>query len=82
MTALLHTEARNVLNLLLLHISTHRACVLAGVKIVAGIKKTISVDSEEEIVRRYPRLQDNVSLFLYQTRASVSVAIAPVLGSS
>ena len=51
MTALLHTEARNVLNLLLLHLSTHKARVLAGVKIVAEIKRSVSIESEEHIVR-------------------------------
>lgn len=51
MTALLHTEARNVLNLLLLHLSTHKTRVLAGVKIVAGIKRSVSIESEEHIVR-------------------------------
>ena len=51
MTALLHTEARNVLNLLLLHLSTHRKRVLAGIKIVAGIKRSVTVESEENIVR-------------------------------
>ena len=51
MTALLHTEARNVLNLLLLHLSTHQKRVLAGVKIVAGTKRSVTVESEEHIVR-------------------------------
>lgn len=51
MTTLLHSDARNVLNLLLLHLSTHRARVLAGVKIVAGIKRTVSIESEQHIVR-------------------------------
>lgn len=51
MTTLLHSDARNVLNLLLLHLSTHRVRVLAGVKIVAGIKRTVSIESEQHIVR-------------------------------
>jgi hypothetical protein len=50
MTALLHSEALNVLNLLLLHLSTHRKRVLAGVKIVAGIKRSVTVETEEDIV--------------------------------
>ena len=50
MTTLLHSDARNVLNLLLLHLSTHKLRVLAGVKIMAGIKKDVHVESEELIV--------------------------------
>ena len=50
MTALLHSEARSVLNLLLLHLSTHKVRVLAGIKIVAGIKKTVNIESEEHVV--------------------------------
>lgn len=50
MTAVLHTEARNVLNLLLLHLSTHKKRVLGGVKIVAGIKRSVSIESEQNIV--------------------------------
>ena len=50
MTAVLHSEALNVLNLLLLHLSTHRKRVLAGVKIVAGIKRSVTVETEEDIV--------------------------------
>ena len=50
MTALLHSDAKSVLNVLLLHLSTHRARILAGVKILAGIKQTISLESEEHIV--------------------------------
>ena len=50
MTALLNTDARNVLNMLLLHLNTHRARVLAGVKIVAGIKRSVNIESEQHIV--------------------------------
>ena len=51
MTAVLHTEARNVLNLLLLHLSTHRKRVLGWIKIVAGVKRSINIESEENIVQ-------------------------------
>ena len=50
MTALLHTDARTVLNVLLLNLCTHRTRVLAGVKILASIKQTINLDSEEHVV--------------------------------
>ena len=50
MTALLHSESRSVLNLLLLHLSTYKVRVLAGIKIVAGIKRTVSIESEEHVV--------------------------------
>ena len=53
MTALLHSEALNVLNLLLLYLSTHRKRILAGVKIVAEIKRSVTVESEEDIVRDF-----------------------------
>ena len=50
MTALLHSESRSVLNLLLLHLSAYKVRVLAGIRIVAGIKKTVSIESEEHVV--------------------------------
>ena len=51
MTELLHTEARSVLNLLLLHLSAYKIRVLAGIKIIAGIKRTVSIESEQHVVR-------------------------------
>ena len=50
MTALLHTDARTVLNVLLLNLCTHRTRVIAGVKILASIKQTMKLDSEEHVV--------------------------------
>ena len=35
MTTLLRSDVKNVLNLLLLHLSTHRERVLAGIKMLA-----------------------------------------------
>jgi serine/threonine-protein kinase ATR len=64
MTALLHSEALNVLNLLLLHLSTHRKRVLAGVKIVAGIKRSVTVETEEDIANYlHPRLHGVIAYF-------------------
>jgi hypothetical protein len=64
MMALLHTEARNVLNLLLLYLSTQRKRVLAGVKIVAGIKRSVSIESEEQIADYlHPHLHGVIAYF-------------------
>jgi hypothetical protein len=64
MTALLHSEARSVLNLLLLHLSTHKVRVLAGIKIVAGIKKTVNIESEEHVADYlHPRLHGIIAYF-------------------
>ena len=56
MTTLLPSDVQNVLNLLLLHLSTHRERVLAGIKMLAemdqlaGEEKPLQRDSEKQMV--------------------------------
>ena len=56
MTTLLRSDMKNVLNLLLLHLSTHRERVLAGIKMLAelnqlaGEEKPLQMDSEKQMV--------------------------------
>ena len=56
MTTLMRSDLKNVLNLLLLHLSTHRERVLVGVKMLAEMnqpseeQKTLHVDNEQQIV--------------------------------
>lgn len=58
MTELLSTDAKNILNLLLLHLSTHRSRILSGVRMLAKMEKNMSESKErgenieERIVRR------------------------------
>ena len=57
MTELLCTDAKNILNLLLLHLSTHRSRIIAGVQILAEMehktaeRRAVVLDTEERIVR-------------------------------
>ena len=58
MTTLLRSNMKNILNLLLLHLSTHRERVLAGIGIkmlakmnqLAGEEKPLQMDSEKQMV--------------------------------
>ena len=56
MTTLLRSDVKNVLNLLLLHLSSHRERVLAGIKMLAevnqlaGEEKPLQRDSEKQMV--------------------------------
>ena len=56
MTTLLPSDVQNVLNLLLLHLSSHRERVLAGIKMLAevnqlaGEEKPLQRDSEKQMV--------------------------------
>ena len=56
MTTLLRSDVKNVLNLLLLHLSSHRERVLAGIKMLAemnqlaGEEKPLQMDSEKQMV--------------------------------
>ncbi len=56
MTTLLLSNMKNILNLLLLHLSTHRERVLAGIKMLAemnqlaGEEKPLQMDSEKQMV--------------------------------
>ena len=57
MTTLLRSNMKNILNLLLLHLSTHRERVLAGIKMLAemnqlaGEEKPLQqMDSEKQMV--------------------------------
>ena len=59
MTTLLRSDLKNVLNLLLLHLSTHRERVLAGMKMVAemnqsaGEQKPLHRDIEQQMVSSF-----------------------------
>ena len=52
MTELLQADIKSILNLLLLHLTSHRARVLAAIRILAKMNQTTVVyDSDEKIVR-------------------------------
>lgn len=52
MTELLQADIKSILNLLLLHLTSHRARVLAAIILLAKINpSTVVYDSDEKIVR-------------------------------
>lgn len=51
MTELLQTDIKSILNLLLLHLTSHRARVLAAIKLLAEMNQSSEVyDGDEKIV--------------------------------
>lgn len=60
-STLLRSDSKNILNLLLLHLSTHRSRVLVGVKMLAEMDQTAT---EQKVMLNQGTNEEIVSLIL------------------